>query len=259
MQKKSFFNRQSCAVTLLCKPTSATQAMALVRAAECDGADAFAIEIQKLPQTERTVDNFRNIIGCAQLPGMFIDYRDDIIHGADDEARQQYLLMAAEAGAEVIDVMGDLYNPSPRELALDAATISKQKKLIDEIHRRGAKVLISSHMTNEALSANEVLEHLQLQAARNADIVKIVTRADSEEEAAEAVRTMMLLHRKMDRPFIYLCCGKFARFSRYIGPQLGVAVEFAVHDYDSAGGYNQPTISSFRKVIDNFHWNITGV
>ena len=99
MIKRSFFNRQTCAVTLLCKPSSAAEAIALCRAAECDGADGIALEIQRLPQAERTLEIFKNIINSVQLPFMFIDYRDDVIHRDDDEARQQYLLTAAEAWA----------------------------------------------------------------------------------------------------------------------------------------------------------------
>ena len=53
MQKKSFFNRQETAITLLYKPSSIGQAIVIARAAESDGADGIAIEIQRIPQEER--------------------------------------------------------------------------------------------------------------------------------------------------------------------------------------------------------------
>ena len=84
MNRRSFFNRQDTALTLLYKPASITQAIATARSGESDGADGIAIEIQRLPQEERTVENFKNIINSVQLPFMFIDYRDDIVHGADE-------------------------------------------------------------------------------------------------------------------------------------------------------------------------------
>lgn len=256
MLKKSFLNRQETAVTLLYKPDNIAQAIALARSGESDGADGIAVEIQRIPQEERTVEQFKNLINSVQLPFMFINYRDDTIHGADDEARQQYLLMAVEAGAEVVDVMGDLYDPSPRELTFDPQAIARQKKLIDEIHARGGKALMSSHVTQESLSAEEVLAQLKEQSSRGADILKIVVLTDTEESAVEAVRTMMLLNKELDKPYIFLGGGKFARFVRYLGLKMGVAIQFGVHDYSAEAPYFQPTIRSFKAVRDNFHWDL---
>ena len=255
MLKRSFVGRQEPAVALLYKPLSLAEAAALARSAEDDGADGIAVEISELPLEERTVDGFRGLTKSVCLPFMFIDYRKDKFCGADDDARQQHLLKAAEAGADVIDVMGDLYAPAPRELTFDPAAVARQKRLIDEIHARGAHVLISSHVLQEMLRAEEVLEHLQVQSSRGADILKIVVKCDSDEDFVESVRTMLLLRRELDKPFIYLAGGRFSRAVRYLGPKLGVAVEFAVHDYDSRGIYAQPTIRSFRQVLDNFHWD----
>ena len=253
--KRSFFNRQSAAITILCSPGSVEEAMSLSRAGEMDGADGVALEIRKLPIEARTEEAFRSIIGSVQLPFMFIDYRNDCFLGNDDEARQKHLLLAAKCGAEVIDVMGDLFHPSPFELTHDSAAIRKQKSLIRRIHQLGAKVVMSSHMSEER-SAEEVLEHLREQASRGADILKIVVGMNHEEAMVEGVRTLLLLHKELDKPFIFLGNGPFGRFIRYIGPTLGACMEFAVHDYTPTRLYNQPTIRSFRGVLENFHWDI---
>jgi len=254
--KHSFFNRQDTAVALLCAPESITEAVGLARAAEMDGADAIAVELQKMPLEERTEEKFRSLICCTQLPYMFIDYRKDRFLGEDDEARQKYLLLAAKCGAEVIDVMGDLYDPSPLELTHDPAAIKKQKALISRIHKLGAKVIMSSHMTSTERSAKEVLEHLREQSSRGADILKIVVGINTEKALIEGVRTLLLLRKELDKPFVFLGSGQYGRFIRYVGPQLGVAIEFAVHDYPANQTYNQPTIRSFKGVMENFHWNI---
>ena len=254
--KHSFFNRQDAAVTLLCAPTSFSEAVGLARAGEMDGADGIAIELQKMPLEQRTEDNFRAIINSVQLPFMFIDYRSDLFLKADDEARQEYLLLAAKCGAEVIDVMGDLYNPSQFELTRDPEAVKKQKALISRIHKLGAKVIMSSHMTSTERSAEEVLEHLQEQSSRGADILKIVVGMSSEKALIEGVRTLILLHKELDKPFVFLGGGQYGRFIRYVGPQLGAAIEFAVHDYPAGQSYNQPTIRSFKGVMENFHWDI---
>ena len=255
MLKRSFVGRQEPAVALLYTPGSLAEAAAVARSAEADGADGIAVEISDLSLEERTTDGFRGVMNAVCLPFMFIDYRKDKFCGADDDARQRYLLTAAEAGADVIDVIGDLYAPAPRELTMDPAAVKRQKSLIRKIHAKGAHVLISSHMPKEALKAEEVLDHLLIQRDRGADILKIVVRCDSDEEFVESVRTMLLLRRELDKPFIYLAGGRFGRAVRYLGPKLGVAVEFAVHDYDARGGYPQPTIRSFRQVLDNFCWD----
>ena len=254
--KKSFFHRQDAAITLLCAPQTINEAVGLARAAEMDGADGVAVELQRMPLEQRTPENFRQLIHCVPLPFMFIDYRSDSFLKGDDDARQKYLLLAAQAGAEVIDVMGDLYDPSPFELTHKPAAIRKQKNLISRIHKLGAKVIMSSHMTAQR-SAEEVLEHLKEQSSRGADIVKIVVGMDTEEAMLEGVRTLLLLHKELEKPFVFLGGGKYGRFIRYVGPRLRAAIEFAVHDYLPGVSYNQPTIRSFRGVMENFRWDIS--
>ena len=254
--KHSFFNRQDAAITLLCAPQSISEAVSFARAGEMDGADGIAIELLQMPLEQRTEDKFRTVINSVQLPFMFIDYRNDMFLKADDEARQEYLLLAAKCGAEVIDVMGDLYDPSPFELTRDPAAVEKQKALISRIHELGAKVIMSSHMVSAERSAEEVLEHLQEQSSRGADILKIVVGMDTEKALVEGMRTLFLLHKELNKPFVFLGGGQYGRFIRYAGPQLGVAIEFATHDYQPGHPYNQPTIRSFKGVMENFHWDI---
>ena len=43
--------------------------------------------------------------------------------------------------------MADLFDPSPVQFTQDPIAIRKQKDLICEIHRNGAEVIISSHVT----------------------------------------------------------------------------------------------------------------
>ena len=260
MQKKSFFNRQQPAVTLLMKGETIDQMLACARAAEFDGADAIAVELSDLPPEQRTKENYRRLMTGVHLPFMFILYRSDRWLKDDDEARQSYLLEAAEAGAEVIDVMGDLFDPSPFELTRKPEAIEKQMRLIDEIHARGAKVIMSSHMSNDYRTAEHVLEHLQQQSARGADILKIVTGVNNEEQLAEAIRTTMLLNRELEKPFVHLCNGTYSRLHRFIGPKLGVSIAFAVHDYTAPSFlYTQPPIRSLKQVLSAIPWHIDDV
>ena len=254
--KKSFFNRQETAITALFNGSTIAELMAKVRASAAKGADGIAVEINILPPEFRTVDHFRALINEVPLPFMFICYRNCKYCGADDEARQEYLLRAAEAGAEVIDVMGDLYCRSEDELTMDPVAIEKQKKLIAQIHDRGAKALISSHMHDLApRSSEQVLNYLTAQSDRGADICKIVTNGNTEEAFLEAIKTDMMLSRVFPKPFIHLTNGKYNKLHRFMGTKLGLAITFAVPEYDLTP-YNQPLVSSFKTVRDLIPWNI---
>lgn len=189
---------------------------------------------------------------------MFFFYRNDKWGDSDDDKRQELLLTAADAGASVIDVMGDLYDPSPMEITHNQAAIDKQKNLIDKIHAKGADVVISSHMPC-ARTTEQVLEHMRELESRGPDIVKIVTGANTEEELTEAFKTTMTLKRELKTPFIHLCNGKFSRPHRFLGPALGVSVLFAVDRYEERYGMTQPTITAMKAVLENLHWNINNV
>ena len=255
MNRSSFFNRQKVAVTALLSEQSVSDFIVQIRASEFDGADAFAAELKHLPLEERTEEHFKAMINATQLPAMFLSYRNDKFLGADDEARQKYLLLAAQCGAEVIDVMGDLYDPSEFELTRDAVAIKKQMKLIDEIHSIGSKVIMSSHMP-VFRTKDEVLEHMLRQSERGADICKLVQGVNTPQELALAVETTMYLNEKLDKPFVHLCGGKYARPHRFMSAALGNSIVFAIHEYRAhqiLGG--QPPIRNYRAVIDNFGWS----
>jgi 3-dehydroquinate dehydratase type I len=253
--RASFFNRDSALITaLVTQEDSVKKILNRITKAVAAGADAIAIELGSLPPELRTQDNFRLFMNAApELPFMFILYRNDKWLGGDDEARQEYLLEAVSAGAEVVDVMGDLFSPAPLELTTDPEAIEKQKALISEIHARGGKVIMSSHIYDQARDAEQVLEHLREQESRGADILKIVTEVNNAEELLEAFRATMLLHQQLDKPFVHLCNGTFSRPHRFLGPKLGSAIAFAVF---AETPMSQPTIRQLKRVLRNIHWNI---
>ena len=152
----------------------------------------------------RNTESLETIIDSVDLPFMFFFYRSE--KDPDDDKRQELLLAAADAGASMIDVMGDLYDPSPMEITHDRDAIEKQKRLIEEIHSRGSDVVISSHMSCSR-TAEQVIEHLKEVESRGPDVVKIVTAVNTEEELAEAFRTTMALRHEIIKPFIHLCNG----------------------------------------------------
>jgi 3-dehydroquinate dehydratase len=256
--RPSFLNKPYPMITGIFSGQTPQELIAEARTAEFEGANGLAVDLADLKPEFRNHDSLKSVIDAVNLPFMFVFYRADKWQNLDDDGRQEVLLTAADAGASMIDVMGDLYDPSPMELTRNPVAIEKQKKLIDKIHAKGADVVMSSHMSCPR-TAEQVLEHLRQSEARGADVVKLVQTADTPEELAEAFRTTMLLKRELKKPFIHLCNGKFSRPHRFLGPALGVSIFFAVPRYEPRYGMGQPLVSAMKNVLDNLHWNINDV
>ena len=253
--KFSFLGKPYPVVTGIMAGQTPQELIAEAKNAEFDGAQGIAIELYDLKPEFRNTESLKSVIDSVALPFMFCFYRNDRQQNLNDDARQEILLAAADAGAAMIDVMGDLYAPSPMEITHDPEAIEKQKALIARIHAKGADVVMSSH-TLCPLTTEQVLKHMLELESRGPDVVKIVTTANTEDELAEAFRTTMTLKQNLKVPFIHLCSGKFGRPHRFLGPALGTSILFAVHRYDPRYGMIQPTIRSMRAVLDNLHWNI---
>ena len=257
---KPYFTSKKTVIAAIMEGMTPGEIIAASRTAEFDGADAVCLSLRELQPEFRNKDCFTNIFSSVSIPFMVYFYRENA-HGPimDDDARQKILIEAANAGASVIDVMGDLYEPnSVTQRATGKRAVSKQKKLIDKIHAIGAQVVISSH-SSIFMNAEQTLEQLQDFESRGADIAKIVMPVNTEEEFAESVKTTMLLHRELKVPFIHLAGGKFARIQRFLGMSLGVSTTFAVAQYNPRNPMFQPSVRAMREVRDAYHWHISDI
>lgn len=256
--KFSFLDKPYPVVTGIFSGQTPAELIAEARCAEFEGAKGLAIDLADLKPEFRNHDSLKSVIDAVNLPFMFFFYRSDKWQNLDDDGRQEVLLTAADAGAAMIDVMGDLYDPSPMEITRNPVAIEKQKRLIDRIRAKGVGVVISSHMQC-ARTTEEVVAHLREVESRGPDVVKIVTTVNSEAELAEAFKTTMTLKHELKKPFIHLCNGKFSRPHRFMGPALGTSILFAVPRYEPRYGMGQPTVRAMNAVLDNLHWNINDV
>jgi len=254
----SFLNRQKRPLFVaLMEKNTRDEYIAEAIHASLDGADGIAIGMGSLKPEFRTREELEKIISCVDLPFYVYFYRrDSWIPGnvEDDDARQEILLLAADAGAAMIDVMGDLYDASSMEITRKPEAVDRQKRLIEQIHAKGAEVVISSHMP-VFRTPEETLEHLQCLAARGADIVKIVTSINTPEELGEALRTTLLLKKEMKIPFIHLCNGTYAKFHRFLCPTLGTSMSFVSTSYPASPGVSQPMIGALKSVTETIAWS----
>ena len=155
-------------------------------------------------------------------------------------------MAAARAGADLLDVPGNMFTHEEFELTHDPAAVEKQRKLIDEIHALGKKVLMSTHV-DQFLSQKEVLAIAEAQQERGADVLKIVTRSDSAKELTDNLETTRVLCERMDSASLFLSSGDMCRFHRITGPYLGCCMWLATFE---AGRKDQPLLSDLKPLLD---------
>ena len=86
---------------------------------------------------------------------------------------------------------------------------------------------------------------------RNPDIIKIVTRADSEDDLAESIRTMLMLKKEVKTPIAYHVGGKAGTASRIINPLLGGQIAFCVDRYNEGSTMEQIDLRTGMAIVTN--------
>ena len=221
----------------------------LISLSRPEGAEAFGMQLCKLDSEYRRPGIYRDLFEFAfPEPTYVTNYRGHSNEGKSDDALAEELLEIAECGATLVDVMGDYFAPCVGELTMEAAAIEKQKKLVDELHKRGAEVLMSSHV-KRFIPAEEVLRIAREHERRGADISKIVTGAASIEEEIENMRIAALLKKELRIPSLFLAGGE-SKILRRIGGRLGSCMFLCVFEYDDLATKNQPLLRDVKIIRD---------
>lgn len=249
MKKPSFLNHKKPLLTVMVQADNPDRIYDLMRGALPEGAEAFGMQFCRMKPEYRRAEVYRELFRRAgDLPVYVTNYRagqNKALGKSDDEIAAE-LLELAECGATLCDVMGDLFDRRDDEVARDAEAIKKQMALIDELHARGAEVLMSSHVL-KFTPAERVLEIALEQQRRGADICKIVTGAGSMEEQIENLRIINLLKQNLDIPFLFLCGGECSILRR-IGGELGCFAYLCVLEHDALSTASQPLLSDLREI-----------
>jgi len=250
--KPTFLNQNKPLITCMIQARTPNEAIAAIRNAAVEGADAFGFQFCKMEPEYRTADGLKGIFRhMGNRPIYVTNYRYGFNQEKTDDELAEGLLFELSCGATLLDVMGDMFCKDPRELTYDAQAVEKQKKLIDEIHARGGEVLMSSHLYRYA-PAEEVLEIAKEHQKRGADIAKIVTAAYTDEEKLENLRITTLLRKELDIPFLFLSSGSHCKLHRNIGPALGACMWLTVPEHDALSTKAQPLLRGIRAIADHF-------
>ena len=246
---KTFLNNKIPMLTVMLQCKDPEVAIGRIRNANCLGADAYGLQVESLKTEFQNPDTFKRIFAeMGARPCYVTNYRYAYNQKLTDDELAEGIITLAESGATLCDVMGDLFCKHPEELTDDEEAIKKQIDLIDEIHGLGAEVLMSSHLYKFAL-AERVLQIAFEQKRRGADIIKIVTAADTMEQQIENLRITNLLKEELGAPFLFLS-GGVSSIHRRLGIKLGCCMSLCVYEHDALSTASQPLLSTMKIVRD---------
>lgn len=228
-----------------------------IRNAVYDGAEAFMIHLEKLDEVYHNEKDLKRIFNYASdKPVISVNYRTPRRPGKSDEELVKGQLLAIKAGADVVDIVGDIFGPGKDEITYDKNVISKQKELIEEIHKMGTKVMLSSH-TFRFLTLEETISHCKALESRGADWVKIAVTANSPEELNEVNQTTVELKKQLKIPFFHCCMGQYGKLHRVYSGLLGSKIVLCVQNYNAnSNPKEQPLLRNTKTVIDNLDFSI---
>lgn len=247
--KPTFLKYDKPMLTVMLQCETPETAIGRIRNANCLGADAYGLQIESLKPEYHNPETYKRIFAEMKgKPSYVTYYRSCHNQGRTDEELADGIITAAESGATLCDVIGDLFCKHPDELTENEKAIKKQMKLIDTLHNKGAEVLMSSHLYKFA-PAERVFEIAFEQKRRGADIIKIVTGADTMEQQIENLRITNLLKRELGKPFLFLSCGE-NKIHRRLGIALGCCMSLCVYEHDALSTPAQPLLSTMKTVRD---------
>lgn len=162
--------------------------------------------------------------------------------GAANLSAQEYsrcAYSAIEGGADLLDV----------EMSAGKETVFA---IIQEAHRQGKKVILSSHDFSCTPKEEEMLSRLCRMQEWGADITKLAVMP---KDASDVLRllsvTLMMKETYADRPFITMSMGKDGLISRLCGETFGSCLTFGCGTKASAPG--QMEARALRGILDAVH------
>lgn len=148
----------------------------------------------------------------------------------------RYIHEALRFGAQFVDV----------ELTLPRDFIDTVLK-----KRSGSSIILSMHITDHTPQFKELKEIFMKQVDTGADIIKLVTFANSYEDNL-SVFELLALAIDMDIDIITFCMGQFGKISRITAHLMGGFMTFASLEDDEHSAPGQISIDKMKQILDNF-------
>ncbi len=247
--KRTFLEYDKPLLTTMVQADNPDRIKELIDKSLPEGAEAFGMQFEKLKPEYRNKEIYKELFSYTDKPVYVTNYRGRKNEEKTDEQLADELLELAECGATLCDVMGDMFDKQPDELAVNETAIKKQMELIDRLHQEGAEVLMSSHVL-KYIPTEEVLKIALEHQRRGADICKIVTGADTMEQQIENLKIINMLKENLKIPFLFLAGGE-SHILRRIGGELGDCMYLTVYEHDELATASQPLIRNVKAIRDN--------
>ena len=256
------------------KERTPEEAIKKIRYFEENGATALDLHLSCLDDEYKTAEQIKRIVDCTNLPMLGLNYSrryDWTEIEESEEERAELLLKSVEAGISAVDLLGYSFDPqsrakfigediysftknNPLEIVTDKAVIERQKEFINRVHDMGKEVLLSTH-PDIPMNGDQVIDLVLFLAERNPDIIKIVTRCNTEDELIEAYDTMRRLKKlNLRQKISFHCCGEMGRTTRLINPILGSYMCFCTKADDGNRIKEQLDIVTAVKFFKQFGW-----
>ena len=247
--KKSFLGNDLPILTTMLPYKTPDEVVDTIKKAIKNGAEAFGLQSESLYKEYYNEENLKRIFEATEGRPIYVTYyRMGENEGKSDDELAEGMLELADWGATLVDVMGDLFCRHSEELTDNPEAVKKQMDLIEELHKRGAEVIMSSHIL-KFTPAERVLEIALEQKRRGADIIKIVSGATTMAEQIENLRITDLLKRELGAPFLFLSSGE-CFILRRLGVKLGCCMCLCVNEKNELTTPGQPELNEITFICD---------
>lgn len=245
---KTFLKSDRPIITGMLKSKDKNGILAEIQRIRADGAEAYGFQIDILEDEFKQPHHLKEIFDAmSDKPIYCTNYmRENTTKNISWSTLKDQLLTAVDLGATLIDIPGDMFDSSDMELSMNKQAIEEQTRLIDEIHRRGGEVLMSSHVLRY-VPKEVALTIAEQHKARGADISKIVTEANNISELNHNFEIESLLESCLGIKHLFLCNGTHCKKHRLLGPLLGSCLFLATENAQT--GQNQPTVAEAIRIL----------
>ena len=158
-----------------------------------------------------------------------------------------------DADANRLRQMGDLLRDKAPNIVAVLATVNGEKFSRKALYTVNLKDYDS---TAECFDTIErIIDHLDNTSRESyltgQSAYSYFTKAETEDDLAESIRTMLLLKKEIKTPVAYHANGKAGMLSRIINPLLGGQIAFCVDRYTEASVMEQIDLRSAKSIVEN--------
>lgn len=242
-----FLDAEAAPLTVMLQADNPNRIEYLIKKSSVSSAEAFGMQFCKLKREYKSIDTYKRLFAlCGDKPVYVTNYRHAENEGKSDSELAREIITLAECGATLCDVMGDMFDAKEGEFTVNETAVRAQMELIDELHKRGAEVIMSSHIM-KFTPRQRILEIALEHQRRGADISKIVVRSENMQEQIENIGIMSALTQTLEIPFLFLSGGECS-IIRKLGTQLGSCMCLCVYEHDDFSTPEQPLLSDALKI-----------